>query len=122
MRVTPALLAVNDPIKLPLIYHRQANKSKHYISGSFGKVESVFNMQDWRQHAHFRKFIAGPVSDPPLQGLSLILSVPYFISFGIESERKRASNGFNLIMLSVLIYGVNSIALPTSRRWSHWWI
>ncbi|KAI9706480.1 MAG: hypothetical protein M1836_003486 [Candelina mexicana] len=62
IRVTPTLLLVSDATKLPTIYHRQANKSKHYITGSFGKNESVFNMQDHFTHASFRKLIAGPYS------------------------------------------------------------
>ncbi|KAI9757651.1 MAG: hypothetical protein M4579_003376 [Chaenotheca gracillima] len=62
IRITPTLLLVSDASKLPEIYHRQAVKSKHYITGSFGENESVFNMQDWKQHAHFRKMIAGPYS------------------------------------------------------------
>jgi cytochrome P450 len=62
IRITPTMLLVSDATKLPEIYQRQANKSKHYITGSFGKTESLFNMQDWRQHAHFRKIAAGPYS------------------------------------------------------------
>lgn len=62
VRVTPTLLVVSEASKLPEIYHRYADKTKHYITGSFGKTESVFNMQDHRQHAYFRKFIAGPYS------------------------------------------------------------
>lgn len=53
------MLLVSDATKLPDIYSRQANKSQHYITGSFGKTESLFNMQDSRQHAHFRKIAAG---------------------------------------------------------------
>jgi len=60
------MLLVNDATRLPDMYHRQANKSKHYITGSFGKSESVFNMQDWKQHAYHRKMIAGPVRDSML--------------------------------------------------------
>jgi hypothetical protein len=56
------MLLVSDATKLPDIYHRQANKSKHYITGSFGKTESVFNMQEHKSHARFRKLIAGPYS------------------------------------------------------------
>ena len=63
IRITPTMLLVNDATRLPDVYHRQANKSQHYITGSFGKAESVFNMQDWKQHAHHRKMIAGPVRD-----------------------------------------------------------
>jgi len=64
VRITPTLLVVNDTSKLPTIYSRYADKSKHYLTGSFGKTESVFNMQDQKQHAHFRKIIAGPVFVP----------------------------------------------------------
>ncbi|KAI1614672.1 cytochrome P450 [Exophiala viscosa] len=62
LRITPTLLLVSDSSKLPLIYHRQANKTDHYVTGSFGITESVFNMKDHRMHARFRKHIAGPYS------------------------------------------------------------
>lgn len=56
------MLLVSDATKLPLIYSRNANKSKHYITGSFGKTESLFNMQDSKTHTHFRKVAAAPYS------------------------------------------------------------
>jgi cytochrome P450 len=62
LRITPTLLLVSDSKKLPEIYHRQANKSDHYVSGAFGKNESVFNMKEHKTHARFRKLIAGPYS------------------------------------------------------------
>ncbi|KAF2842058.1 flavonoid 3',5'-hydroxylase [Patellaria atrata CBS 101060] len=62
IRVTPTLLLVSDAAKLPEVYSRQANKSKYYIAGSFGETESLFNMQDWKTHAYFRKIAAGPYS------------------------------------------------------------
>ena len=62
IRITPTLLLVIDATRLPEMYHRKANKSLHYTTGSFGAAESVFNMLDWRQHAHYRKLIAAPVS------------------------------------------------------------
>ncbi|KAK1625356.1 flavonoid 3',5'-hydroxylase [Colletotrichum phormii] len=46
IRITPTMLLVSDATKLPEIYHRNANKSQHYITGSFGKSESLLNMQD----------------------------------------------------------------------------
>ena len=61
IRITPTLLLVSSAPALPTIYHRQADKTKHYISGSFGETESVFNMQSWKTHAQFRKLVAGPV-------------------------------------------------------------
>ncbi|KAK7756017.1 hypothetical protein SLS62_001960 [Diatrype stigma] len=62
IRITPALLHVNDATKLPVIYHRFADKSKHYITGSFGKTESVFNVQDHKTHAAYRRVAANPYS------------------------------------------------------------
>lgn len=52
------MLLVSDATKLPDIYSRNASKSKHYITGSFGEVESLFNMQDADVHAKFRKITA----------------------------------------------------------------
>lgn len=60
LRITPTLLLVSDATKLPEVYHRQSNKSNHYITGSFGKTESLFNMREHKYHAHFRKIAAGP--------------------------------------------------------------
>ena len=54
------MLLVSDATKLPEVYSRNANKSKYYVTGSFGKTESLFNMQDHRVHAHYRKIAAGP--------------------------------------------------------------
>ncbi|KAI9371382.1 cytochrome P450 [Aspergillus egyptiacus] len=62
VRVTPTLLLVSDPTKLPEIYHRNADKTGHYITGSFGETESLFNMRSHKTHASFRKHIAGPYS------------------------------------------------------------
>ncbi|KAH8666434.1 flavonoid 3',5'-hydroxylase [Xylariales sp. PMI_506] len=62
IRITPTMLLVSDATKLPEIYNRNANKSKHYITGSFGETESLFNMQDHKVHAHFRKIAASPYS------------------------------------------------------------
>ena len=57
LRITPTLLLVSDARFLPQIYGR-SNKSNHYITGSFGETESLFNMKDHRVHAHFRKIAA----------------------------------------------------------------
>ncbi|MCJ1390387.1 hypothetical protein MMC18_003246 [Xylographa bjoerkii] len=62
IRISPTLLLVDDATRLPDIYHLYADKSEHYITGSFGKAESVFNMRDTKQHAYHRKMIAGPYS------------------------------------------------------------
>ena len=60
LRITPTMLLVSDATKLPVVYARNASKSKYYVTGSFGKTESLFNMQDHSVHAHYRKIAAGP--------------------------------------------------------------
>lgn len=60
LRITPTMLLVSDATQLPTVYSRNANKSKYYVTGSFGKTESLFNMQDHHVHAHYRKIAAGP--------------------------------------------------------------
>ncbi|KAL8383467.1 hypothetical protein RB595_010593 [Gaeumannomyces hyphopodioides] len=62
VRVTPTLLSVADATRLPDVYWRHAHKSQHYITGSFGRTESLFNMQDAKTHARFRKIAAAPYS------------------------------------------------------------
>lgn len=62
VRISPTLLLVSDPKKLPEIYHRNVDKTGHYITGSFGETESLFNMRSHKTHAAFRKRVAGPVS------------------------------------------------------------
>ena len=54
------MLLVSDATKLPEVYTRNANKSRYYVTGSFGKTESLFNMQEHAVHAHYRKIAAGP--------------------------------------------------------------
>jgi hypothetical protein len=55
------LLLVSDHEKLPEVYHRNVDKTGHYITGSFGETESLFNMRSHKIHAVFRKHVAGPV-------------------------------------------------------------
>jgi hypothetical protein len=69
------MLLVSDARKLPEIYHRQANKSKHYVTGSFGATESVFNMQSHHTHAHYRKLIAGPYSFSNIKKMEPLVDV-----------------------------------------------
>ena len=70
IRITPSLVLCSDASKLPDIYHRKVNKSGFYVTGSLGETESVFNIQEWRQHAAARKSIAGPVRKKPYPWLS----------------------------------------------------
>ena len=66
VRITPTMLFVSSSSALQTIYRRNANKAKTYITGSWGPVENLFNVQDWKTHAQMRKLIAGSVSVPSL--------------------------------------------------------
>jgi cytochrome P450 len=82
IRITPTLLHIADATKLPEIYCRGADKSQHYISGSFGTIESVFNMQDHKVHAYFRKIAASPYSFSNIKKMEPLLdaTIGYWIS------------------------------------------
>ncbi|KAE8349189.1 cytochrome P450 [Aspergillus coremiiformis] len=73
IRITPTLLLVSDPTKLPEIYHRHADKTGHYITGSFGETESLFNIRSHKTHAAFRKLIAGPYSFSNVKRMELLI-------------------------------------------------
>ncbi|TGO77398.1 hypothetical protein BELL_0110g00210 [Botrytis elliptica] len=62
LRISPTELLIPSALSLPQIYHRQAVKTKWYVTGALGPGESVFNMQQHSHHAHFRRLIAGPYS------------------------------------------------------------
>lgn len=88
LRITPTLLLVSDATKLPEVYHRQANKTNHYITGSFGEQESLFNMKEHKVHAHFRKIAAGPYA------FSNIKKMEPLVDFRIEQWLERLSDLF----------------------------
>ncbi|KAF4632208.1 hypothetical protein G7Y89_g5919 [Cudoniella acicularis] len=62
MRVTPTMLLVSDAALLPSIYHRSAEKSRYYVSGGLGEVETLFNQRSNDIHAYHRRLIAAPYS------------------------------------------------------------
>ncbi|RSL69863.1 hypothetical protein CEP53_002055 [Fusarium sp. AF-6] len=75
IRITPTMLLVSDATKLPQIYSRGASKSKHYITGSFGKEESLFNMQDATIHAKYRKIAASPYSFSNIKKMEPLIDI-----------------------------------------------
>lgn len=62
LRISPTLLLVSDAKQLPVIYHRRANKTAHYVTGAFGETESLFNMRDHFAHAQSRRIASTPYS------------------------------------------------------------
>ncbi|KAF1970001.1 cytochrome P450 [Bimuria novae-zelandiae CBS 107.79] len=75
LRITPTLLLVSDATKLPEVYHRQVKKSNHYITGSFGEQESLFNMREHKVHAYFRKIAAGPYAFSNIKKMEPLVDV-----------------------------------------------
>ncbi|KAI9146993.1 Cytochrome P450 monooxygenase [Paramyrothecium foliicola] len=59
VRVAPNLLVANDPLLLPQIYHRHADKTDLYTSGFLGETAPGFQTLGWREHMKKRKRVAG---------------------------------------------------------------
>jgi cytochrome P450 len=60
--VSPSLLVVNDPEKLPEMYARSADKSDWYMTPVFGPIENVIVTLPHKDHSRLRKIMAGPYS------------------------------------------------------------
>ncbi|KAK3709860.1 hypothetical protein LTR37_010690 [Vermiconidia calcicola] len=75
LRITPTMLLISSATLLPSVYARNANKSKYYVTGSFGKTESLFNMQDNKVHAHYRKIAAGPYAFSNIKKMETLVDV-----------------------------------------------
>ncbi|KEY69110.1 hypothetical protein S7711_09646 [Stachybotrys chartarum IBT 7711] len=58
VRIAPNVLSVSDPLLLPAIYHRKANKTDTYATGLLGATPPPFQTLDWREHALKRKRVA----------------------------------------------------------------
>ena len=87
------MLLVSDATKLPEVYSRNANKSKYYVTGSFGKTESLFNMQDHRVHAHYRKIAAGPYSFSNLKKMEPLVDTRMRHWLSVMGERFEGKEG-----------------------------
>ncbi|KAF2439288.1 cytochrome P450 monooxygenase [Karstenula rhodostoma CBS 690.94] len=58
VRVAPNMLVFNDPKLVPIVYHRNADKSDFYSPGVLGRLRPPFQTQDHKEHAAKRKRIA----------------------------------------------------------------
>lgn len=61
VRVGPNLLAVNDPLLLPKIYHRKVDKTDVYTTGVLGEPAPPFQTIKHEDHAAKRKGVASSV-------------------------------------------------------------
>ncbi|KAJ5714376.1 cytochrome P450 [Penicillium malachiteum] len=73
VRITPTLLLFNDPLKLPEFYHRSADKTEFYTTGTFGDPEAMFNIRPHKEHAALRKHIAGLYKFSNMKKLELLM-------------------------------------------------
>ena len=62
VRAGPNLLAVNDPLLLPRIYHRKVDKTDVYTTGVLGELAPPFQTIKHEEHAAKRKRVANSVS------------------------------------------------------------
>ncbi|RAK71705.1 cytochrome P450 [Aspergillus fijiensis CBS 313.89] len=58
VRAAPNLLAVDDPMLLPLIYHRRVDKTDVYTVGVLGEIAPPFQTLKHEEHAIKRKRVA----------------------------------------------------------------
>ena len=61
VRAAPNLLAVNDPLLLPEIYHRRVDKTDVYTVGVLGEIAPPFQTLKHEEHAAKRKRVASSV-------------------------------------------------------------
>lgn len=61
IRVSPNLLAVDDPLLLPQIYHRRVDKTDVYTVGVLGELAPPFQTIKHEEHAAKRKRVANSV-------------------------------------------------------------
>lgn len=61
VRAGPNLLAVNDPLLLPQIYHRRVDKTDVYTTGVLGELAPPFQTIKHEEHAAKRKRVANSV-------------------------------------------------------------
>ena len=62
VRAAPNLLAVNDPLLLPQIYHRRVDKTDVYATGVLSELALPFQTIKHEDHGAKRKRVANSVS------------------------------------------------------------
>ncbi len=62
IRIAPNLLSFTDPLLLPKVYHRAAEKTPFYSTGLAGEAPPLLQIESHSQHAAKLKIIAPTVS------------------------------------------------------------
>ncbi|MCJ1424479.1 hypothetical protein MMC29_002367 [Sticta canariensis] len=58
VRLAPNLLAFNDPKLLPIVYHKNVDKTDFYSTGILGEIAPPFQTLNHKEHAEKKKRIA----------------------------------------------------------------
>jgi hypothetical protein len=69
VRAAPNLLAVDDPMLLPQIYHRRVDKTDVYTVGVLGEIAPPFQTLKHEEHAMKRKRVAASFTLTNLKSL-----------------------------------------------------
>ena len=62
VRISPTMLSISEASMLPLVYHREADKTEHYAAFVKGGPESFFNIADHKAYIKARKVVSRLVS------------------------------------------------------------
>ncbi|KAJ5698795.1 Cytochrome P450 E-class group I [Penicillium macrosclerotiorum] len=115
VRAAPNLLAVDDPMLLPQIYHRRVDKTDVYTVGVLGEIAPPFQTLKHEEHAMKRKRVAasftltnlksleGQVDDRIAQWTSVLTS--RFAETGQELDFAAWSQWFAYDMICQLSFG-----------------
>ncbi|RAK91925.1 cytochrome P450 monooxygenase [Aspergillus costaricaensis CBS 115574] len=92
VRVAPNLLAFSDPLLLPVVYHRRADKTEFYSTGILGDIPPPFQTLKHEDHAAKRKRIAPSFSMSNLRRLESDMDVR-ILEFCSTLRTKHAKTG-----------------------------
>ncbi|KAI4152527.1 MAG: hypothetical protein L6R39_001786 [Caloplaca ligustica] len=95
VRAAPNLLAVNDPLLLPKIYHRKVDKTDVYTTGVLGELAPPFQTIKHEEHAAKRKRVANSFTLTNLKPLESQVDARIIQWTGVLSE-KYAETGFRM--------------------------
>lgn len=98
VRVAPNLLAFNDPKLLPMVYHKNVDKTDFYSTGILGEIAPPFQTLNHKEHAEKKRRIAFAVT-MNAQDSSYRCQILTVIVFNFQSEKipRRARRGHNAI-------------------------
>ncbi|KAL8919726.1 MAG: hypothetical protein Q9172_004839 [Xanthocarpia lactea] len=95
VRAGPNLLAVNDPLLLPRIYHRKVDKTDVYTTGVLGELAPPFQTIKHEEHAAKRKRVANSFTLTNLKPLESQIDAR-ILQWTSVLDEKFAETGFRM--------------------------